>query len=195
MNRGVKRLPLFHENRDREMFLRFLRQTQELYPFTLIRYCLMTNHYHLVLKMLEVSLSKIMQYFSGLYGAWYNRIYEQVGHVFQGRFHSIYVDTDAYLKVVCRYVDLNPSRAGIVRRPEDYHWSHYRSLVEDRPDVLCDPTLLLDQFGEPKDEQRARYRRFVDEAVGKPEYITDKILLKMRFWGNPPSSWNPTSKP
>ena len=109
-----------------------------------------------------------------------------MGHVFQSRFHSLPVQTDAYFTTVARYIHLNPVRAGIVERPEDYAWSNYGKLIRGEADPLVDSRFLLDYFGRDMGMQRETYRLYVQSALEKPEPITDRILQRMRFWGNPP---------
>src|SRR5207302_1481711 len=127
-----------------------------------------------------------MQYFNGMYGAFFNKRNSHVGHVFQGRFHSIVVDTDHYFTTVSRYIHLNPVRAGLVQKPEDYAWSNYRSIMRGQSDPLADSSFLLGHFGKDPAEQRSTYCRFVEDALHKPEPITERILLRMRFWGRAP---------
>lgn len=186
-NRGVKRLPVFHDDNDRQEFLRLLALTRETFPFRLHAYCLMTNHYHLLLQTLEHSLSKTMHYFKKAFAVLFNRKYGHVGHVFQARFHSIPVEEDAYFTTVARYIHLNPVRAGIVKRPEDYAWSNYDRLIKGEADPLVDPRFLLGYFGAETQWQRDKYRRFVEDKIGKEELITDRALQRLRFWGRPPA--------
>ena len=193
--RGVKKLPIFHDDEDRQRFLRLLSQTRLEFPFRLHAYCLMTNHYHLLLQTLENSLSKTMQYFKTLFAHSFNRKYGQVGHVFQGRFHSIPVQEDAYFTTVARYIHLNPVRAGIVKRPEDFPWSNYGRLIRGQIDPLVEPEFLLEYFGPEAARRRENYQRFVEEAIKKPEPVTEDILYRMRFWGSPPKEFNLSQKP
>lgn len=185
-SRGVKKLPIFHELEDHQQFLRILAQAREQFPFRLHAYCLMTNHYHLLLQTLECSLSKTMHYFKTLFANWFNRKQGHVGHVFQGRFHSILVQEDAYFTTVARYIHLNPVRAGIVIRPEDYAWSNYGRLIRGETDPMVDPAFLLEYFGEDPSEQREEYRQFVEDGLNSPETVTERILQRMRFWGKAP---------
>jgi putative transposase len=187
ISRGVKKLPIFLDDEDRQRFLRFMSQTRHEFPFRLHAYCLMTNHYHLLLQTLECSLSKTMQYFKKLYAIWFNRKYGHVGHVFQDRFHSIPIEEDTYFTTVSRYIHLNPVRAGIVLRPEDYAWSNYKRLISGEADPLVDPGFLLGYFGPNVAQQREKYRLFVEDMIHKPEPITEKVLQRMRFWGQPPA--------
>ncbi len=142
----------------------------------------MTNHYHLLIRPLE-SLSRMMQFFSSRFAAWFNKKYRHSGHLFQGRFHSIPVEQDSYYTTVSRYIHLNAVRAGIVLRPEDYRWSNYGSLIEGRSDPIAQGGLVLDYFGADPVTQRLRYLRFVEEAIEKPEPISHTVLLRMRSWG------------
>lgn len=185
-SRGVKRLPIFHDDEDRQRFLRFLLQTQNEFPFRLHAYCLMTNHFHFLLQTIEGSLSTTMQYFNKLYAVWFNRKHDHGGHVFQSRFHSIPVEEDAYFTTVARYIHLNPVRAGIVLRPEGYAWSNYGRLMRGEPDPLVDPSFLFGYFGQDTALQRVKYRQFVEEMIHKQERITEKVLYRMRSWGRPP---------
>ena len=190
INRGVKKLPIFHDDNDRQHFMRLLCQTQNEFPFILHGYCLMTNHYHLLLQTVKHSLSETMQYLNGLFGALFNKKNNHVGHVFQGRFHSIVVDTDNYFTTVSRYIHLNPVRAGIVQKPEDYPWSNYRSILRGTQDPITDSSFLLGYFGKELEKQRSAYRRFVEDAMYKPEPITERILFRMRYWARSPAFLN-----
>jgi putative transposase len=164
-SRGNRQLPIFHDEEDRFRFLRFLRQAQDEFPCQLHAYCLMTNHYHLLLQTLEDSLSRTMQYLNSVFASWFNRKYRHSGHLYQGRFHSIPVETDAYFTTVARYIDLNPVRAGMVQLPEDYPWSDYTHLVSGKPQPLVDSRFLLEYFGRDVAIQRDRYRQFVEEKM------------------------------
>jgi len=189
ISRGVKKLPIFHDDEDRHRFLQFLSRTREDFPFRLHAYCLMTNHFHLLLQTVDSSLSQAMQCFQKSYAIWFNRKHDHVGHVFQGRFHSIPVEEDAYFTTVSRYIYLNPVRAGMVVRPEDYAWSNYGRLIRGELDPLVDPNFLLGYFGQETTQQREKFRQFVEDMIDKPERITDCVLRRMRFWGSPPNQY------
>jgi len=185
ISRGVKQSQIFLEDTDRIDFLRLLKLAQGKYPFTLHNRSLMDNHYHLLMQPHADTLSKIMHIVNSTYGNRFNIRHGMTGHVLQGRFHSIPVETDAYLATVSRYIDLNAVRAGLVKRPEDYAWSSYRSTIMGVPDPLVDPSYILGYFGKDIGRQRDSYRRFVEDLIEKPEPITDKVLWRMRSWGNP----------
>ena len=186
-NRGVKKLAVFHDDEDRQRFLRLLLIVREQLPFVILDYSLMTNHFHLLIKTLGTSLSQIMQYFTSRYAYWFNRKYGHVGHAFQSRFHSIPVQTDAYLAEVCAYIDLNAPRAGLVVRPEDYAWSGCRSIIAEAVDPIIDASELLGQFSDNDKRARILYQRFVNERLHRPEPLTQEKLLRKRYWGAIPS--------
>ncbi len=142
--RGVKKLPIFHDDEDRHHFLRLLSMTNAEFPLQLHAYCLMTNHYHLLIQTIKHSLSKTMQYFKTLFAHTFNRKHGHVGHVFQGRFHSIPVQEDAYFTTVARYIHLNPVKAGMVARPRGtIPGAITDGLSRGEADPLVDPGFLL----------------------------------------------------
>src|SRR6185295_8298274 len=107
INRGVKRQSFFQDDEDRFEFLDWLKETRRHYDFQIQQYSLMTNHFHLLLRLGEASLSRLMQYFGSRLAKSFNRKYREAGHFFESRFHSIPVETDTYYKVVSRYIHLN----------------------------------------------------------------------------------------
>ena len=126
-SRGDRKEPIFLDDADRVGFLALLDEACERFDAVVLAYCLMGNHYHLVLTTRGANLSQLMRQLNGVYTQRFNRRHGKVGHVFQGRFKAILVDRDDYLLAVCRYVDLNPVRASMVRAPGDWPWSSYRA--------------------------------------------------------------------
>ena len=126
-SRGNHREQIFVDDTDRATLLRTIGQGMERFNATVYAYCLMDNHYHLVLQTHRANLSRLMRHVNGIYAQTYNRRHAKVGHLFQGRFNAILIQIEAYFLEVCRYVDLNPVRAGIVLRPLDWRWSSYRA--------------------------------------------------------------------
>ncbi len=182
-NRGVKRLPLFHDDEDRLEFLDWMQETRRRYAIEIEQFSLMTNHYHLLIRLLDGSLSLAMKYFMSRYARWFNKKNGHTGHLFQDRFHSLPVQEDAYYTTVCRYIHLNAVKARIVQKPEDHRWSNYADLVEGRPNPHATGGMILDYFGRDPITQRTRYQLFVEEGIQKPELIDMKTLLRMRSWG------------
>jgi hypothetical protein len=123
----------------------------------------MDNHYHLVATTPRPNLSAAMQQLNGPFGRWWNRQRGRTGHVFQGRFFAQVVQRDSYLLSVCRYVVLNPVRSGLVRSPEDWPWSSYRSMVglADPPPFLHSALVLRTLGGGSREAARERLRNFV----------------------------------
>ena len=128
-SRGDRREAIFEDDVDREAFLNGLNVALTRFDAVLFAYCLMDNHYHLVVHTRLANLSKLMQHINGVYTQVYNRRHKKVGHLFQGRFKGIVVDEHAYLLEVCRYVDLNPVRARMVRDAAKWPWSSYRAHI------------------------------------------------------------------
>jgi putative transposase len=129
-------------------------------------YCLMTNHFHLLLETPDANLSKAMRQFNSVYTQAFNRRHGRVGHVLQGRFKSIVVDREAYLLELCRYIVLNPVRAGMVKEPGKYPWSSYRATagLGKKPDFLA-VDWILEQFGADRVQARKEYRLFVKAGL------------------------------
>ena len=142
--RGDRREPIFEDDEDRRGWLEILGQALERFDAKCFAFCLMPNHYHAVLETRRANLSRLMRHVNGVYTQRYNRRHDKVGHLFQGRFKAILVDRDAYFLEVCRYVDLNPVRARLVKSPLHWDWSSYRAHVglENRPAWLDSRSLL-----------------------------------------------------
>ena len=150
-SRGVRQAPIFADNRDREHFLRILAEKFGAHDAQAFAFCLMGNHYHLVLQTRRANLSKLMFAVNGRHGIAFNLRHGRQGHLFEGRFKALHVDREPYLLRVCRYVDLNPVRAGLVRSPEQWGWSSYRAHAGDTPlpDWLASHELLEMLTGRP----------------------------------------------
>lgn len=164
--RGNERKDIFKSDRDRERFLGYLEGASQRYGARVHCYCLMRNHYHLLLETPEGNLSQIMQHINGSYTTYFNVKRKRAGHLFQGRYHAILIDADAYALELSRYIHLNPVRAGAVPRPEAYVWSSYNHYREGRhaPAWLETGTVLGLLSSKP--DVRARYRTFVEEGPG-----------------------------
>lgn len=167
-SRGDRREAIFEDDEDRETFLRVLAEVAKRYNWVCHAYCLMPNHYHLVVETVEGNLSKGMQQLNGVYTQGSNRRHGRIGHLFQGRFKGILVDKDRYLLELSRYVALNPVRAGLVESPEQWPWSSYGAMLglAPAPRWLAVDS-LLSQFGSIRAQARRHYRRFVLEGLGQ----------------------------
>jgi putative transposase len=153
-----------------------------------LAYCLMGNHYHFVLHTREANLSRLMRHINGVYTQVFNRRHGKVGHLFQGRFKAILVDRDAYLLEVCRYVELNPVRAGVVDAPAEWPWSSYRAHAgqADTPpwlDTIGLHGYLLGREPTSRADHRTaarRYERLVAEGLDVDlwaQALTQQIYL------------------
>ena len=137
-SRGDRREAIYKHDADRTDFLRILEKSLGRFNAQVLAYCLMGNHYHLVLHTRSANLSRLMRQINGVYTQSFNKRHAVVGHLFQGRFKAILVDRDSYLLALCRYVERNPVAAGLVDMPGDCAWSSYRAhvLLADAPDWL-----------------------------------------------------------
>ena len=164
--RGNARQEIFLDDSDRAAFLGALAHAIHRMGWLCYAYCLMPNHYHLVVETPEGNLSRGMRQVNGIYTQAFNRRHERVGHVFQGRYKAILVDRDEYLKVVCRYVVLNPVWAGLAQKPEEWRWSSYAATIGivSRPDWLSTDG-LLGQFGQERSRTGRVYAAFVAEGL------------------------------
>lgn len=136
MLRGVNRDAIFLEDEDRERFLRALVRTRELSGCIVLAYCLMTNHVHLVLRVADEPIGDVVKRLGVRYAGWFNSKYGRVGHLFQDRFRSVGVETDAQLLTLVRYVWNNPVAAGLTTRSEEYPWSS-RRFLEGGSALVC----------------------------------------------------------
>jgi putative transposase len=161
--RGNRREPIFVDSTDRCALLHTIGEGMERFDATVFAYCLMANHYHLVLRTRRANLSQVMRYVNGNYAQTYNRRHSKIGHLFQGRFNAILVQDDAYCLQACRYVDLNPVRAGIVRVPQEWPWSSYRAHAGQAPGPRWLDTLAPQAS---REDRVGAYVRFVSEGHG-----------------------------
>ncbi|WP_236015107.1 transposase [Geomonas anaerohicana] len=165
-SRGNARADIFLEDADRRTVLKTLASVVLRYNWICHAYCLMGNHYHLIIETPEANLSQGMRQLNGTYTQTFNKMHGRVGHIFQGRFRAIVVQQDSHLLELSRYVVLNPVRAGIVAAPEEWPWSSYRSTqgVSNHESFL-NSHWLLGQFGSTMYEAKKHYRYFVLEGA------------------------------
>lgn len=179
--RGNRKEMIFRDDEDRARFLALLAREVAQQRWRLYAYCLMGNHYHLLMETPEANLGRGMRRLNGVYTQAFNRRHELVGHVLQGRYKAILVDKDAYLRELCRYVVLNPARAGLCASAAQWPWSSYAATVGQAacPDWLAGSE-VLGLFDGNWDEARRRYQQFVAEGVGlsRPwENLAGQIFL------------------
>jgi len=165
-SRGNEKKDVFKSQRDRQKFLDYLSSATQRYGAIVHAYCLLSNHYHLLLETPAGNLSQIMQHINGAYTTYFNVKRKRSGHLFQGRFKAILVEADEYATELSRYIHLNPVRAGMVARPEEYRWSSYRSYTGQNaaPEWLM-MGMILGYFGKGSKEAVKKYRAFVEEVL------------------------------
>jgi len=170
LNRGNNRAEVFDGPDDHEAFLHALDKARERYPFQLYGYCLMTNHFHLLLRPeLGQSISRILQSLTVAHTWRYHKRHRTVGHVWQGRFKSPVIQDDGHLLVVLRYIEANPLRAGMAADPKDYRWSSFPAHGHGAPDPLLSPLPELEALGRSPAERQRRWRRRVRTPQGDDE--------------------------
>jgi REP element-mobilizing transposase RayT len=153
------------DEKDLQRFLTYLSGYKKRFSFRLYAYALMKNHLHLLIEVEEIPLSRIMQSLLFGYAGYFNRRYREVGHLFQGRYKAILCEKDAYLLELVRYIHLNPVRAKIVKKPEDYAWTGHLSYLGKGAEHLIDEGFVLEQFSDNRSLSRRRYRQFVWEGI------------------------------
>lgn len=163
MNRGNAGENIFRSESDREKFLEYLGKAVKRFSIKLHTYCLMSNHYHLLVETPLPNLSMAIQWVNVSYATYFNRKRQRKGHLFQGRFKSILLEANEYLKHLSRYIHLNPVRAKLVEHASQYRWSSYSAFLGKAkvPDWL-ETGWLLSQFGPKKSESVGNYRDFVE---------------------------------
>jgi len=180
LSRGGKGGFIFKRDDDKYRFLDILSTGIERYGIELFAYCIMDNHYHLLLSDPGKHLSRIMHYTGSVFAGHMRRKRGWIGHVFAGRFKSLCVRKEHYLAGLSRYIHLNPYRAGMVEKAEEYPWSSYPSYLrmEDAPSWL-NTDWILQRYGPRRAEASSRYRAFIEEAMGTPdEYPIDEAVAK-----------------
>jgi len=166
--RGWERRSIVRSDRDREDWLRLLDKAATRCGWRVFSWVLMTNHFHLYLRTPQPNLSAGMHDLNSGYASLFNRRHRRVGSLYQGRFKAILVEDDSYSWELSRYVHLNPVRAKMVARPEDYRWGSYPAYLDRRkaPAWLDWETVVLEHGGSLVSARRA-YRRFVEAGIGE----------------------------
>ncbi|MCT2537157.1 transposase [Aquibacillus koreensis] len=161
--RGNHREALFKEEEDFETFLYILEQVNKRHPFELAAFCLMTNHFHLQIRSQKQEISKVMALVNRRYASYFNMKYFLSGHLFEKRYYDKIIPNEQGMLEVSRYIHLNPLEAGMVKRPEDYRWSSFRSYQGNTtPDYrFLRQAILLDYFSGSRLEKRRKYGEFV----------------------------------
>lgn len=185
-SRGNERKDIFKSQRDREKFLTYLQTATDRYSATIHAYCLMSNHYHLLLETPDGNLSQIMRLINGAYTNYYNTKRNRAGHLFQGRFKAILVEANEYAVELSRYIHLNPVRAKMAEKPEAYQWSSYRAYIgESKAPEWLKTGFILGYFGTKGQAAGKSYHRFVHELVGEEREFTLDCSKATAILGSP----------
>lgn len=166
--RGNRGQPIQLEDRDCELFLFLLGNVVEQLGWKVHAYCLMTNHYHVLIETPDADISVGMQILNGQYAQAFNRRHGYEGHLFERRFAAQVIESDWHLLEVCRYIVLNPVRAGLCRHPAEWKWSSYRATVKRarRPKFLS--VELLGMFGRTAEQAIPAFEQFVLLGLVRP---------------------------
>ncbi len=167
MLRGNNGQPIFSSDIERCRFCLLMQEGVERYGHQILAFCFMTNHVHLAIQLKDVSLSKICQNLAFRYTQFYNRGHHTRGHLFQGRFKSILLDGNRYLKELIRYIHLNPVRAMMVDDPLHYPWSSHQAYLMKQEFTWLARDGGLKNFGDSRKEALDAFNRFIIAGIGQ----------------------------
>ena len=164
LNRGRRSENVFLKKRDYMCFLELLIESTELWNVRIAAYCLMPNHYHLLLQTPDANLSRCMRHINGIYTQRFNRLHQCDGQLFRGRYKSILIDVDSYLLQLVRYIHKNPLQGGLVDRLDTYAWSSHKAYISNAKkwDWLY-KEFVLSMLSDDKKHHRQAYREFLAE--------------------------------
>ena len=164
MNRGRSRTQIFCSREDYTAFVELLKDASSLWKVRIVGYCLMSNHYHLLIQTPQANLSRCMRHINGLYTQYFNRTYKSDGQLFRGRYKSIVIDGDSYLLELVRYIHRNPLNAGLVKSLEDYSWSSHRAYIsKGNEGNWLHKDFVLSMLEENKSKRRQTYLDFMKQ--------------------------------
>lgn len=180
-SRGNAKDDIYKIDNDRQEFLSLLNIASNRFDWYCHAYCLMDNHYHLLIETNSPTLSKGMKFLNGTYTQYFNQQHERVGHIYQGRFKAILIEKESYLLELSRYIVLNPVRARMVRAAKDWPWSSYRATAGIIQAHACLTTdWILSVFGKQRKRAQQQYRDFVQQGKNQPspwEALKNQIYL------------------
>ena len=166
MNRGRRSDNVFLEKADYEHFKTLLKESAELWKVNICAYCLMPNHYHLLIQTPRANISRFMRHLNGIYTQRFNRFHKLDGQLFRGRYKSILVGEPSYLLELLRYIHFNPVKAGLAKQPADYTWSSYHSyLSKPQKDKWLETNLVFDQIRGKKKTRKEKTALLKTEAA------------------------------
>ncbi len=182
IQRGAGRQPVFLDDDDRQRFLRHVKEGARQFTVAIHAYVLMSNHFHLLVTPAEANgLARMMQWVGRHYVPYFNLKHGRSGTLWQGRYRTAVIDSERYLLLCSRYIELNPVRAGIVAAPADYGWSSYRHHAGLATDSLITEHPLFWALGNTPFAREAAYRRLIDEALSESE-MTSLTEATLKGW-------------
>ena len=166
-SRGNRKSDIFKDNDDFRAYLDIIEKAIEHFnnEYEIICYCLMDNHTHMLLKTKERHMKDFMARINSIYAKFFNYKYNYVGHLFQDRYFAELIEADSQMLETSRYIHLNPVKANMVKRPEDYHWSSYSMYIGENEEKLITSKMLLAYF--KKGKEKELYMEFVEGKEGK----------------------------
>lgn len=173
MHRGIRRKEIFDTKEDYQVFLALMNKARKRYGSTIYAYCLMTNHYHILIGSGNEEIWKFVKMLGNQYAMYFNQRQGYNGHLFEARYKSVLVKDDSYFLQCSRYIHLNPVKASIVTVPQHYQWSSYRTIIGMENDRITEKQKTLNYF---KDNEPRRYQDFVENYNCK--YLIEKECAK-----------------
>ena len=167
-SRGNEKKPVYKDDQDRKNFLFILDKVNKRYHWLCHAYCLMDNHFHLLIETPDGNLSIGMRQLNGVYTQAFNKRHHRAGHLFQGRYKAILIQKDSHLLEVCRYVVQNPVRAGLAEDPGQRRWSSYSATAgREKPSSCLTTSWVLGQFSSKRRKAEREYREYVHRGMEK----------------------------
>ncbi|MFC5488285.1 transposase [Dokdonella soli] len=181
MQRGNNRMPCFFDDDDRRRYMTVLREASLRHHCSIHAYVLMSNHVHLLASPATPgATASMMQSLGRMYVSTFNARHRRSGTLWEGRYKSRLVDSEAYLLRCYRYIELNPVRAAMVAAPEDYRWSSYNANAAGADDPLIHPHPSYTALGATPDERQRLYRQLVSETLSEDELAEIRIYVQQQ---------------
>lgn len=181
-SRGNARANIFTDKYDYSNFLILLKEVLQKYNWLCYAYCLMPNHYHLLIKTPDANVSQGMKQLNGVYTKRFNKKHSRIGHLFQGRFKGIIVEKDSHLLELCRYIALNPVKTNLAALPHQWPWSSYKEIITNKQ-IIIEKEWILSQFGKNSYQAIDEYKKFVLAGLEEKENIWNNLKNKS-YLGN-----------
>ncbi|MDO9513312.1 MAG: transposase [Elusimicrobiota bacterium] len=182
ISRGDAKEKIFRDADDYKKFLDVIKKAKHRYGTIVYAYALMPNHYHLLIETTRANLARLMHCVQTTYSVYYNNSHGRTGHVFQGRYKAILVEKDNYLLRLSRYIHLNPVRAKMVKRPQDYIWSSFGEYSGLADSHVSEPEFVMESFGSSSAESIRKYAEFcgIDDSEEIKKLIYGQFVIGSR---------------